>query len=291
MSEITKAAPPGRRTRTAGPLIIMGYAAAVYLSLLAVLGYAIGFFIGAGVPKGIDDGPHSPWPAAVAADVALLALFAMQHTVMARPWFKRWWTRLVPGPAERATFVLCADGALALLFWGWRPVAGVAWHVSGLAAAALLTIYAAGWAVAISSTFMISHWDLFGLRQAWLHLRGHRYTPPPFTRRGLYGRIRHPLMAGFVIVFWASPVMTAGHLLFATAATGYILAGVWFEERDLRRSLGGAYTAYLASVPALIPALRPRAGGHEWHGRPPGRPDDPVRPAGLGPGPLGRLGR
>ncbi len=123
MSELSKTTPPGWRPRTAGGFI-MGYAAAAYLSLLAVLGYAIGFFIGAGVPKGIDDGPHSPWPLAVAADVALLALFALQHTVMARPWFKRWSTRLVPGPAERATFVLCADGALALLFWGWRPVTG-----------------------------------------------------------------------------------------------------------------------------------------------------------------------
>ena len=260
MSEFSKTTPPGWRPRGGGA-VIMGYAAAAYLSLLAVLGYGIGFFIGAGVPKGIDDGPHSPWPLAVAADVALLALFAVQHTVMSRSWFKRWCTRLVPGPAERATFVLCADGALALLFWGWRPVTGVAWHVSGLAAAALLTLYASGWLVAISSTFMISHSDLFGLRQAWLHLRGPRYTPPPFTQRGLYGRIRHPLMAGFVIVFWASPTMTAGHLLFAATATGYILAGIWFEERDLRRSLGGAYTAYLASVPALIPRLRPRTAG------------------------------
>ena len=144
MSQITKATPPGWRPRTAGALLIMGYAAAVYLSLLAVLGYAIGFFIGAGVPKGIDDGLHSPWPLAVAADLALLALFAVQHTVMARPWFKRWFTRLVPGPAERATFVLSADAALALVFWGWRPVAGTAWHVSGLAAAAVLTLYASG---------------------------------------------------------------------------------------------------------------------------------------------------
>jgi protein-S-isoprenylcysteine O-methyltransferase Ste14 len=123
----------------------------------------------------------------------------------------------------------------------------------------ILVLYTSGWAVALSSTFLISHGDLFGLRQAWLHLRGARYTPPPFTQRGLYRRIRHPLMAGFVIVFWAAPVMTAGHLLFAAAATGYILAGIWFEERDLVRSLGGTYTAYLASVPALVPGLRPRA--------------------------------
>jgi protein-S-isoprenylcysteine O-methyltransferase Ste14 len=259
MSEATKAAAAGGRSRTAGTLIIVGYAAAVYLIFLAVLGYALGFFISAGVPKGIDRGPHSPVPLAVAADLALLLLFAVQHTVMARPWFKRWWTRLVPQPAERATFVLCAAGALALVFWGWRPLGGVAWHLSGLAAAVLLAIYASGWAVVISSTFMISHSDMFGLRQAWLYRRGSACTPPPFTQRGLYRRVRHPLMAGFVIVFWAAPVMTAGHLLFAAAATGYILVGIWFEERDLVRSLGGTYTAYLASVPALIPGLRPRS--------------------------------
>ncbi len=259
MTEATKAAPAGGRSRTPGALIIVGYAAAVYLIFLAVLGYALGFFISAGVPKGIDRGPHSPVPLAVAADLALLLLFAVQHTVMARPWFKRWWTRLVPQPAERATFVLCAAGALALVFWGWRPLGGVAWHLSGLAAAVLLAIYASGWAVVISSTFMISHSDMFGLRQAWLHRRGSACTPPPFTQRGLYRRVRHPLMAGFVIVFWAAPVMTAGHLLFAAAATGYILVGIWFEERDLVRLLGGTYTAYLASVPALIPGLRPRS--------------------------------
>ena len=198
-------------------------------------------------------------PLAVAADLALLLLFAVQHTVMARSWFKRWWTRMVPQPAERATYVLCAALALALLFGGWLPVGGVAWHASGLASDLLLALYASGWAVAVSSTFMISHTDLFGLRQAWLHRRGTGYTPPPFTQRGLYRRVRHPLMAGFVIVFWATPVMTAGHLLFAAAATGYILVGIWFEERDLRRSLGETYAAYLASVPALIPGLRPRA--------------------------------
>ena len=149
--------------------------------------------------------------------------------------------------------MLSASLTLALLFWAWHPFGGVVWTLSGPAAALLLAVQLAGWAVAISSTFMISHFDLFGLRQAWLHIRGIGYTPPAFTERGLYRRIRHPLMAGFVIVFWAAPVMTAGHLLFATAATGYVLAGVWFEERDLLRSLGPAYAAYRARVPALIP--------------------------------------
>jgi protein-S-isoprenylcysteine O-methyltransferase Ste14 len=207
--------------------------------------------------------PRAAVPAAVAIDLLLLLLFAVQHTVMARPRFKRRWTRIVPAPAERTTFVLTASLALALLFWLWRPVGGTVWNLSGPAAVTLRAVYAAGWAVAVSSTFLISHSDLFGLRQAWLHARRVRYSPPAFTERGLYGRIRHPLMTGFVIVFWSAPTMTAGHLLLAAAATGYILAGIAFEEHDLIQSLGGTYTAYRARVPALIPrpSLRRRSPG------------------------------
>ena len=239
-------------------LVILVYAAAVYLFFLAVLGYAAGFFAGFGVPKGIDQGPRAAVPAAVATDLLLLLLFAVQHTVMARPWFKRRWTRIVPEPAERASFVLAASLVLALLFWLWQPVGGTVWHLSGPGAAALWAVYAAGWAMAVSSTFLISHFDLFGLRQAWLHARRARYSPPAFIERGVYGRIRHPLMAGFVVIFWSAPVMTAGHLLFAAVATGYILAGIAFEEHDLIRSLGGTYAAYRARVPALIPRPWPR---------------------------------
>lgn len=231
-------------------LIILVYAAAVYLLFLAVLGYAVGFFAGFAVPKGIDQGPRAAVPVAAGIDLLLLLLFAVQHTVMARPWFKRRWTRIVPAPAERATFVLAASLVLALLFWLWRPVGGTVWNLSGPGADALWAVYAAGWAVAISSTFLISHFDLFGLRQAWLHARRARYSPPPFTERSLYRRIRHPLMAGFVVVFWSVPTMTAGHLLFAAAATGYILVGIAFEEHDLIQSLGDTYQA---RVPALIP--------------------------------------
>jgi protein-S-isoprenylcysteine O-methyltransferase Ste14 len=229
------------------------YALVVYLLFLAVLGYAVGFLGGFGVPKSIDQGPRTIVPAAAAIDLLLLLLFAIQHTVMARPWFKRHWTRLVPAPAERATFVLAANLLLALLFWLWRPIGGTVWNVSGPGAGALWAVYAAGWALAISSTFLISHSDLFGLRQAWLQVRHVRYSPPPFTERGLYKRIRHPLMAGFLVIFWSAPMMTAGHLLFAVAATGYILAGIAFEEHDLTQSLGDAYSAYRARVPALIP--------------------------------------
>ena len=244
-------------------LIILAYAVAVYLLFLAVLGYAAGFFADLGVPKGIDQGPRAAGPAAVAIDLLLLLLFAVQHTVMARPSFKRRWTRIVPEPAERATFVLAACLVLALLFWLWRPVGGTVWNLPGPGAGALWAAYAAGWAIAVSSTFLISHVDLFGLRQAWLHARRVRYSSPPFTERGLYGRIRHPLMAGFVVIFWSAPTMTAGHLLFAAAATGYILAGIAFEEHDLIQSLGQTYTAYRARVPALIPrpSLRRRPAG------------------------------
>ena len=238
-------------------LLDLFYAAAVYLFFLVVLGYAVGFFAGFGVPKGIDQGTRAAVPLAVAIDLLLLLLFAVQHTVMARPWFKRRWTRIVPAPAERTTFVLCASLVLALLFWLWRPVRGTVWNLSGPAADALLAVYAVGWAVAVSSTFMIDHFDLFGLRQAYLHVRRAIYHPPPFTERGLYRRIRHPLMAGFVVIFWAAPTMTIGHLLFAATTTGYILVGIAFEERDLKLSLGQTYTSYRARVPALIP--RPSA--------------------------------
>jgi methanethiol S-methyltransferase len=263
MSGVTKPARPGvapRRARRAvlpapPALIVVVYAAAVYLFMLAVLGYTVGFLAGFAVPKGIDQGPRTAAPVAVAIDLLLLVLFAVQHTVMARPWFKRRWTRIVPAPAERTTFVLAASLALALLFWLWRPVGGTVWNLSGPGADVLWAGYAAGWVLVVSSTFMISHFDLFGLRQAWLQARGARYSPLPFTQRGLYGRIRHPLMAGFVIVFWSAPVMTVGHLLFAIAATSYILVGIAFEERDLIESLGGSYAAYRARVPALIPRL------------------------------------
>ncbi len=239
-------------------LIILVYAVAVYLLFLAVLGYAVGFFADFGVPKGIDQGPRAAVPVAVAIDLLLLSLFAVQHTVMARPWFKRRWARVVPEPAERATFVLAANLVLALLFWLWRPVGGTVWSLPAPGADALWAVYAGGWALAVGSTFLISHFDLFGLRQAWLHARRVRYSPPPFTGRGLYGRIRHPLMAGFLVIFWSAPTMTAGHLLFAATATGYILAGIAFEEHDLIQSLGEAYAAYRARVPALIPRPSPR---------------------------------
>ena len=270
MPQVTTRPAPGAaatpRSIRVGALACLCYAVAGYLLMLVVLGYAFGFFAGAWVPKGIDDGARSPWPMAVTIDAGLLLLFAVQHTVMARPWFKRRWTRLVPAPAERATFVVAASLALALLFWLWRPVRGTVWQLSGAAGAAVWAVYVAGWAVALSATFLVSHADLFGLRQAYLHWRGVACQPPAFTERGLFRWIRHPLMAGFLLIFWAAPVMTLGHALLAVLATGYILAGIRFEERDLRRSLGETYRAYAARVPALIP--RPGRAGRRavWTG-------------------------
>ena len=239
-------------------LLVLGYALACYLCMLAVLGYGAGFFANRGVPTSIDGSARGGWPGAVVIDLALLGLFAVQHTVMARPGFKRRWARRLPAAAERATFVLAASLALALLYWQWWPFGPELWRLTGPGADVLLAVQASGWLLALGSTFLISHTDLFGLRQAWRRARGARYTPPPFTERGWYRWVRHPLMTGFLIVFWVTPVLTAGHLLFCVAATGYILIGIGFEERDLRRELGPAYASYAARVPALIPGGRRR---------------------------------
>ena len=261
---------PAGRTASApglaGPIGLV-YAAGVYLGFLAVFGYGVGFFAQIGVPKDIDDGPHDSTELAVLVDAGLLVLFAVQHSVMARPWFKRAWNRLVSAPLERATYVLCASLMQALLFWEWRPIDGTVWHVSGISGGVLRTGYVVGWLLVFGSTFMINHADLFGLRQAWLAVHRVPYTPPAFTERGLYRWIRHPLMTGFIIAFWCSPSMSVGHLLLACGATGYIIIGVALEERDLRGQFGQAYAAYRARVPALLPISRrrptPRSGDIE----------------------------
>jgi methanethiol S-methyltransferase len=239
----------------AGARLGLIYAGLAYTTFLAVLVYTLGFLAGAGTPTAVDKGPHWGWLAATLTDLVLLSLFAIQHSVMARPWFKRAWTRLVPPSVERATYVLAASLALALLMWLWRPIRGSFWSISGSAAVLPDAGYALGWLVVVGSTFMINHFDLFGLRQAWLRARGMRYSSLPFTERGLYSLIRHPLMAGFLIVLWATPRMTTGHLLFAAVATAYILVGISFEERDLTRDLGATYASYRGRVPALIPGL------------------------------------
>lgn len=236
-------------------LIAMLYAAACYAVFLATFLYAIGFVAGLGVPRHIDNGSAEPLANALAIDVALLLLFAVQHSGMARPAFKRWWTRIVPVPVERSTYVLATSLVLALLFWQWRPLPQLVWQLDGIARPALYVVSAVGWLLVLAGTFLISHFDLFGLRQAWLHLRGEYPDPDvPFVERAFYRIVRHPLMLGFIIAFWAAPTMTLGHLLFALATTGYILVAVKFmEERDLVAHYGDTYRDYQRRVPMLLP--------------------------------------
>jgi protein-S-isoprenylcysteine O-methyltransferase Ste14 len=236
------------------PIYVL-YGIVAYVFFLGVFLYAIGFVGNWIVPKGIDGGTAGGTLGALATDVALLLLFAVQHSGMARPAFKRWWTRWIPQPIERSTYVLLASASLALLFALWRPLLATVWRVSGPATLALWALFALGWTIVLLSTFMIGHFELFGLRQVWLAMRD-RATPTDRMRTPLlYGFVRHPIMAGFLIAFWATPVMTAGHLLFALATTGYILVAVQLEERDLIRQFGAAYRDYRARVPAFVPRV------------------------------------
>ena len=235
-------------------LLAVGYGAVAYLLFLATFGYTVGFLAGAGVPKDIDDGPAGPAWMALAVDGALLGLFAVQHSVMARPWFKRAWTRVVPAAVERSTYVLVSSLLILLLMWQWRPLPTQVWSVeTGWLRAGLWTLYAIGWALVVVSTFAISHLDFFGLRQVFAAA----YTEPGLREPLLYRLVRHPLLVGFLIAFWAAPDMSVGRLLFAGLSTGYILVAVRFEEADLRRDLGEPYERYSREVPRFVP--RPRA--------------------------------
>jgi len=233
------------------------YGVLSYACFFATFLYAIGFVGGFGVPRSIDSPAEGPLGIAVLIDVLLLTVFALQHSVMARPAFKRWWTRIVPEPAERSTYVLASSLALLLLFWQWRPIGGVVWRVEHpVLQAALYGIFAAGWLTVLITTFLINHFDLFGLRQVWFHLRGEPYRPLGFVTPGPYRYVRHPLYVGWFLAFWATPTMTAAHLLFAVATTAYILIAIQFEERDLGEIHGARYTEYRRSVPMLVPRLR-----------------------------------
>jgi protein-S-isoprenylcysteine O-methyltransferase Ste14 len=235
---------------------VLVYALAAYAAFLAVAAWSVGFLANGGAPTSVDGPRHHGAGTATVVDLALLGLFAVHHSVMARDGAKRALTRVVPAAAERSTYVLAASALLGLLFWQWQPIGGSVWHVGGGVGRFLLWVaFAAGWALVVGSTFMVDHFDLLGLRQARAH--GGSYVPPTFSERWLYAWIRHPLMLGFLIAFWATPDMTGGHLLFAGAATGYIALGVWFEERALERDLGDVYRDYAARVPALLPLRRP----------------------------------
>ena len=233
------------------------YGLTAYLLFVVVFLYAVGFVADWLVPKSIDSGEPGDLVASLLINAVLLAVFAIQHSVMARPGFKTWWTQFVSPSIERSTYVLLSDLALALLFWQWQPLPDVIWHVDNdLGAIALYGLSALGWLITLASTFAISHFDLFGLRQVYLYLRDERYRQVDFRLVGLYKLVRHPLMLGFLIAFWATPHMTLGHLVFAIATTLYILIALQFEERDLLKHFGEKYRAYKSQVPMLLPLPR-----------------------------------
>jgi protein-S-isoprenylcysteine O-methyltransferase Ste14 len=235
---------------------VFAYGVVAYVCFLAAFLYAIGFVGNLVVPRSIDAAAEGPLGTAIAIDLLLLGLFAAQHSVMARPAFKRWWTRIVPPPAERSTYVLFSSLALFLLFWQWRPIGGVVWNVENPAGRALLhAVFASGWLTVLIATFLINHFDLFGLRQVWLHLRGQPYRQLPFVTPGPYRLVRHPLYVGWFLAFWATPTMTATHFLFALMTTAYILIAIRFEERDLAEVHGRSYEDYRRRVPMLVPRI------------------------------------
>jgi protein-S-isoprenylcysteine O-methyltransferase Ste14 len=239
--------------------LILLYGLICYAVFFAVFLYAIGFIGNFAVPKSIDSPRDGTLAAALSMDLGLLALFALQHSVMARPAFKRWWTCFVPVQAERSTYVLFSSLALVLLFWFWQPLGGSIWHVASPAGAMLInSIFALGWALLLYSTFLINHFDLFGLRQVWLYAMGRPYSQLQFKTPWLYRQVRHPLYVGWLMIFWATPVMTAAHLLFAVMTTAYILLAIQFEERDLIAE-HPQYARYRERVPMLLPWLRRNA--------------------------------
>ncbi|MGH3558328.1 MAG: methanethiol S-methyltransferase [Mycobacterium sp.] len=243
--------------RKVNRVFAIGYGAVCYLGFLAAFLYAIGFVGNLWVPRSIDHAVAAPVGQAIVVNVVLLGLFAVQHSVMARPAFKRWWTRVVPQPLERSTYVLLSNLVLFLLYWQWRTMPAVVWDVKFSAGrSALWVLFWIGWGIALASSFMISHFDLLGLRQVYAVWRGEPQSDIDFRAPLLYRVVRHPLMVGFIVAFWATPTMTAGHLLFAMATTAYILIAVQLEERDLVAALGTQYRNYRRQVPMLLP--RPR---------------------------------
>lgn len=244
--------------------LFMIYGLACYGMFLLVVAYMTFFVAGALVPKTIDGPVAGDLPAAMAINLALILGFGLQHSIMARPTFKHWWTRFVPQPIERSTYVLFSNITLILLMWLWQPIDSVIWHVEGEAArVALWVIFATGWLAVPLVSLLINHFDLFGLRQVWLHLRGKPYTHLPFRTPMAYKHVRHPLYVGWMIAFWTTPTMTFGHLLFASAMTTYILIAIYFEERNLVQHFGAAYAEYRKQVPMLIPLPGRTALGHD----------------------------
>ncbi|MGE0032077.1 MAG: methanethiol S-methyltransferase [Steroidobacteraceae bacterium] len=237
-----------------GRILAVLYGAVCYVIFLATFLYAIGFVGDFAVPKTIDSGVPGPIGRALLVNVVLLGIFAVQHSVMARPGFKAVWTRIVPRPVERSTYVLFSSAALILLYWQWRPMTDIVWNVDNeIARNAIWAAFALGWLLVLISTFLINHFDLFGLRQVYLYLRETRYTELPFQIASFYKIVRHPLLLGFIIAFWAAPTMTVGHLLFTLATTAYMLVAIQFEERDMVRFHGQAYVEYRQRVRMIVP--------------------------------------
>ena len=241
-------------------ILFFAYGSLSYLIFFGTFLYAFCFVGNFGVPRTLDGAAEGPLGVAFASDAGLLALFAVQHSVMARKWFKDWWTRVVPRTLERSTYVLFSSLALILLFWQWRPLGGVVWSVEEPSGRlALRALFVFGWGLVLYSTFLINHFDLFGLRQVWLYLLGRPYTALRFGTPGPYRLVRHPLYVGWLFAFWATPTMTLAHLLFSVATTAYILLAIRFEERDLAREHGERYESYRRSVPMLVPFTRRRS--------------------------------
>lgn len=247
--------------RSFGRSAALAYGAVAYLAFLASLTWLIVFLGDLGVGSDAHGGAAGSTALAVAVDLGLLSLFAVQHSVMARPWFKRAWSRLVPTSVERTTYVLLSSAVLALLVWQWRPVPGEVWSVGPEWARALVwALFALGWVIALLSTFLIGHLDMFGLAQVLARWRDRPHDEPEFQVPGLYRLVRHPLYVGFIIAFWAAPDLSAGRLLFAAVTTTYILVAIRFEERDLVDQLGEPYVRYAEQVPSLVPS--PWRPGH-----------------------------
>jgi len=240
-----------------GRVLALVYGVLAYASFVGAFLYAVGFVGNWLVPKTIDSGTPGPLIQSLLINTALLSAFVLQHTIMARPAFKRWITTFVPKSVERSTFVVAASACFALLFWQWRPAPQVLWQAGSPPLAWALTgLSLLGYAIVLLASFMVSHWDLFGLRQTWLRFINRPYTPVGFRLVGLYKLVRHPLMLGFLIAFWATPVMTVGHLFFAVMVTVYIAIGVWFEERDLVAEHGESYLSYRRRVRGIVPLPR-----------------------------------